>query len=55
MSKKHSEKFEWMSTREICDHLGISSRTLERYRKRPAGSNPFPILIARIWADPTGT
>ncbi|MEN0581607.1 excisionase Xis [Phytobacter palmae] len=42
MSKKHSEKFEWMSTREICVHLSISSRTLDRYRKRPDGSNPFP-------------
>lgn len=42
MSKKNTEKFEWMSTREICDHLSISSRTLERYRKRPESGNPFP-------------
>ncbi|EEA8680579.1 excisionase Xis [Salmonella enterica subsp. enterica] len=41
MSKKIRD-FELMNTREICCQLRISSRTLERYRKRPNDSNPFP-------------
>ncbi len=41
MSKKIRD-FELMSTREICCQLRISSRTLERYRKRPSDNNPFP-------------
>lgn len=39
---KAINKFELMSTRDICDQLCISSRTLDRYRKRPSNSNPFP-------------
>ncbi|WP_341475155.1 excisionase Xis [Citrobacter freundii] len=30
----------WMTTQQICSHLAISARTLERYRKRSI--NPFP-------------
>lgn len=41
MSKKNN-KYELMSTREICGQLSISPRTLERYRKRKASENPFP-------------
>ncbi|EAU8408223.1 excisionase Xis [Salmonella enterica] len=41
MSKKIRD-FELMSTREICCQLRISSRTLDRYRKRPSDNNPFP-------------
>ncbi|EAO8921492.1 excisionase Xis [Salmonella enterica] len=41
MSKKIRD-FELMNTREICCQLRISSRTLERYRKRPSDNNPFP-------------
>ncbi|EBN8270559.1 excisionase Xis [Salmonella enterica] len=41
MSKKIRD-FELMSTREICYQLRISSRTLDRYRKRPSDNNPFP-------------
>lgn len=32
----------WMDTKAVCDHLCVSSRTLERYRKREEGENPFP-------------
>ncbi|AUW40049.1 excisionase [Serratia liquefaciens] len=32
----------WMTTSKICDLIGCSSRTLERYRKRHADDNPFP-------------
>lgn len=41
MSKKIRD-FELMSTSEICCQLRISSRTLDRYRKRPSDNNPFP-------------
>lgn len=41
MSKK-AQDLKLMSTREICEQLRISSRTLERYRKRPGNENPFP-------------
>ncbi|WP_448886314.1 excisionase Xis [Citrobacter telavivensis] len=41
MSNK-PDNFELMSTRDICLQLSISPRTLERYRKRPGDSNPFP-------------
>ncbi|WP_421550645.1 excisionase Xis [Kluyvera intermedia] len=41
MSKK-TEDFKLMNTREICEQLCISSRTLDRYRKRPGNGNPFP-------------
>ncbi|MGX8939953.1 excisionase Xis [Symbiopectobacterium sp. Eva_TO] len=30
----------WMSTRQVCEFLDMSSRTLERRRKR--SFNPFP-------------
>ncbi len=39
---KKTENFELMSTRDVCHQLSISPRTLERYRKRPSDSNPFP-------------
>ncbi|HGG8903282.1 TPA: excisionase Xis [Enterobacter cloacae] len=39
---KKTENFELMSTRDVCNQLRISPRTLERYRKRPSDSNPFP-------------
>ncbi|ELS8038941.1 excisionase Xis [Salmonella enterica] len=41
MSKKIRD-FELMSTSEICCQLRISSRTQDRYRKRPSDNNPFP-------------
>ncbi|WP_454879051.1 excisionase Xis [Serratia inhibens] len=31
-----------MTTSKICNELGFSSRTLERYRKRKPDNNPFP-------------
>ena len=39
---KATNKFELMSTKDICGQLCISSRTLERYRKRAPNENPFP-------------
>jgi hypothetical protein len=54
MKMGKNTEFAWMSTREICDHLSISSRTLERYRKRRQEATLSLSLIARIWADPTG-
>lgn len=32
----------WMDTKEVCEHLCVSARTLERYRKRDSSVNPFP-------------
>ncbi|MEX3097660.1 excisionase Xis [Serratia ureilytica] len=32
----------WMTTSTICSELELSSRTLERYRKRTPENNPFP-------------
>ena len=34
--------YSWMDTKAVCDHLCVSPRTLERYRKREEGENPFP-------------
>lgn len=39
---KNNKNFELMSTKAVCDQLCISPRTLDRYRSRPAGGNPFP-------------
>lgn len=49
---KATNKFELMSTKDICGQLCISSRTLERYRKRAPNENPFLSQIALTWVDP---
>ncbi|EGY4506706.1 excisionase Xis [Salmonella enterica] len=42
MEKTMSNELELMKTRDICSQLGITPRTLERYRKRKKNENPFP-------------
>ncbi|ECO7654706.1 excisionase Xis [Salmonella enterica] len=43
MEKTMSNELELMKTRDICSQLGITPRTLERYRKRRKNENPFPV------------
>jgi hypothetical protein len=35
-------ELELMKTRDICEQLSITPRTLDRYRKRKKNDNPFP-------------
>ena len=42
MKDTASGGFELMNTRDICEQLRVSPRTLERYRKRSSSHNPFP-------------
>ncbi|MBO2029050.1 excisionase Xis [Klebsiella pneumoniae] len=37
-----SNELELMKTRDICEQLCITPRTLDRYRKRKKSENPFP-------------
>lgn len=37
-----TDKNAWLDTNDVCVLLNCSSRTVERYRKRPADCNPFP-------------
>lgn len=36
------ENFDLMTTRDVCRQLCVTSRTIDRYRKRDKESNPFP-------------
>lgn len=39
-----SNELELMKTRDICEQLCITPRTLDRYRKRKKSENPFDLL-----------
>ncbi len=48
-----SNELELMKTRDICEQLCITPRTLDRYRKRKKSENPSLIQTVHIWAAQT--